>query len=695
MADFTTGGDHGAQEMAVVGDGAEEVGAEQTVDILIQREEAAVDHRVDPVEMAAEARPAEPAAIQRDPVIEKDETPEKERAPEKERTASNPDADELFRKTPEQNELRLASDSPELLPELSRLAASRIRQGTPADAEPLIRRILAITESQSEGNDPDVVILVNDLARLCLGESAYEFAEPLLLRLLEWKQSKGEHHPEVATVIASLAHVREVLGDHASSEELWRRVLEIRELKLAPNHFAIATALEHLAEACAARGKVGEAVQLFQRARTIRQLTLGSQHPSVRAALERIADLQLQAQEFVEPESVGSPVSAHEKPTELFADLQGIAAISASGRPSTTAANQRKTHFERDVSSRPTKDGYLGTSPPASPMGGGELMPKGLVPYKDVILSIKQELDNPQNGETFGTRATAVLAQLTALVRKRYSALLVALGVTTLLLVAQAGARTQTEKDASKSDELPRRESSVLKTARGTQPSMLATVPMSESQRVAPLARIESPRTAEASTTGTSDKTEVEAASPRAVHEDKEEGSARKGKKNRAERERVSIPNPCRSRRANGCVPTKAIMHLDSIAGAISAGAQRLPVIEPVFNSAKPPRVGSDNLGSYATPLPPQLIGAVPTPTYPPDLTDRNGDVRVRFNVDVNGRPMLSTLKVLSSSDPLFTAAVRKILPEMRFDPARTGGVDPHPTVDAVEIPFRFVRPKK
>jgi TonB family protein len=70
-----------------------------------------------------------------------------------------------------------------------------------------------------------------------------------------------------------------------------------------------------------------------------------------------------------------------------------------------------------------------------------------------------------------------------------------------------------------------------------------------------------------------------------------------------------------------------------------------------------------------------------------------DGEVRVRFNVDTNGRPVMSTFSVIKSTHPLFTAAVRRAISGMRFQPAMSGGVEPKPVVDAVEIPFLFKRP--
>src|SRR5439155_7669866 len=148
------------------------------------------------------------------------------------------------------------------------------------------------------------------------------------------KRSKGEEHPEVATVLASLASVRRSLGRHESDEQLWRRVLDIRERTLAPNHFAIATALEHLGDACAARGNIAEALSAFQRAQTIRERTLGSAHSSLRTSRERIADLQLQASDnSLEPPTELPTVSTPERYRLLSGEQLALSASPTLGSP--------------------------------------------------------------------------------------------------------------------------------------------------------------------------------------------------------------------------------------------------------------------------------------------------------------------------------------------------------------------------
>jgi outer membrane biosynthesis protein TonB len=71
-------------------------------------------------------------------------------------------------------------------------------------------------------------------------------------------------------------------------------------------------------------------------------------------------------------------------------------------------------------------------------------------------------------------------------------------------------------------------------------------------------------------------------------------------------------------------------------------------------------------------------------------MADIKGEVRVRFTVDIYGVPVMSTFTALTSPSPLLTAAVRKVIPEMRFEPARTGDPDDKPVVDVVQIGFQF-----
>ncbi len=77
------------------------------------------------------------------------------------------------------------------------------------------------------------------------------------------------------------------------------------------------------------------------------------------------------------------------------------------------------------------------------------------------------------------------------------------------------------------------------------------------------------------------------------------------------------------------------------------------------------------------------------SPPYPESLRSSGveGEVVVQFVVNENGRYESGTMKVLHSSNPAFTAAVKEALPNMRFSPARVGG---RKVQQLVQQPFEF-----
>ena len=77
------------------------------------------------------------------------------------------------------------------------------------------------------------------------------------------------------------------------------------------------------------------------------------------------------------------------------------------------------------------------------------------------------------------------------------------------------------------------------------------------------------------------------------------------------------------------------------------------------------------------------------TPQYPEALrsSGQEGEVLAEFVVNENGRVEMSTFKVLNSSNPAFTASVRKALSGMRFRPAKIGG---RSVSQVVQQPFQF-----
>jgi TonB family protein len=127
-------------------------------------------------------------------------------------------------------------------------------------------------------------------------------------------------------------------------------------------------------------------------------------------------------------------------------------------------------------------------------------------------------------------------------------------------------------------------------------------------------------------------------------------------------------------------------------AGGTGAKSDDPITIDPSAGVSIGRRVSFDFSEQNSGPQRARLIGELPTPRLPNELADIEGEVRVRFNVDPQGRPVLSTVVVETSPSPLLTSAVRSVIPTIRFEPARSGGADSKAIADVVQVGFRFSR---
>ena len=584
--------------------------------------------------------------------------------------------------------------------------ASLIRRGTTkedagelADAAECFRRALEIADRTLGAENPDLIILLNDLTRLYLKQSAYSSAEPLLLRLLELKRNKGEDHPEVATVLASLAGVRRALGMHESAEQLWRRVLEIRERTLAPNHFATASALEHLGEACAARGKIREALAAFQRALTIRERTLGDGHPSLRTARERIADLELQASDDMwDASPVAESPSVSERHRLLLSGEPAahVTAPSVSPAPQIRLTPPGPTKAATITDARPLREKkptlmiprtYVPPAVPADqapvaaersesvimpiPDSGAKASTEDEAPaltlatvdYRDALERVREELESSENEPTIAGRTSEWLSSVSALIGKREVAAGITIVAMGLLGVAVATDRHALGENAPVEKSAP----AVVAPKTTVATAAAAATPVAPSNSV----------TSNSESTSKSSKPRVveDRATTKKVSDKKTEQPAR-----------VAIP----------ALSTAVLSRLDSAAAkAASVGNNATDQfnLQPAPVAVSRRRATFDDEQSNGAQRA-RLIGELPTPKVPQQVMDVEGEVRVRFNVDSLGQPVLETFSVISSPNPLLTAAVRKVIPGMRFEPARTAGPDAKPIADVVQIGFQFARSK-
>ena len=557
------------------------------------------------------------------------------------------EAESLFRDAFRALEHASAPDDPALIGTLSALGQLLADQGAFEEAESLLTRALDLSETAPGAYDDELPILLHELSRLYILQSAFGRAEQPLLRLLAITEAQGEGRPEVATVLASLAAVRHALGDYTSAEQLYRQALNIRERTLTPNHITTAATMESLAETCAARGRFAEAVSLCNRALSIREMTLGANDASVRVARKRIADLQLEAPE------------------------------------------------ESRVRTPPRSAPALPSSPPVDqplmerrPIVGASRLPAVLIPWAHELTAVREEIES-NSPAVVNDRAPWRSALATALATRSSTAIAVAAGVVVVLAVLGLKAQLDNKPD-------PRTfvEAEPLNPAANsvTQPVAAAAVATLASPAPLDTLAIASSR----DVVGTvSPPVAARATSPNAV--------ARELSRPQAPPASMPVAQP--PKRANAIAPSAS--RADVIPAGRAGNAPATPVTDSVPTRAAAPTVekapearGRSESGNASTsnaPTSPTLIGTAPQPPYPEALRDQQveGDVVVQFVVDENGRPDVSSMTVVRSPHVLLTNAVRAVLPQFRFEPARTAPPQSIPRPETVRYAFTFRAPRR
>ena len=633
---------------------------------------------------------------------------------------------------------------------LIRLGTLKQELGQPAQAEHLLTEALAVGERHVATDQTAVVVALNELSRFFLRQSAFARAEPLLVRLLDIKRVKGEQHPEVATVLAGLAVVRQGLGDYTSTEKLYRRALEIREKSLAPNHIAIATTLEHLGDTCAARGKLGEALALYQRALPMRERTLGVSHASVRKSRERIADLELQVAEDSGDATIEVPVrrgpvpsSTPQPPPRILIPSDPSSARmtpSAVPRVPIDPAQRLTPEYVQRLSAEPSQRAMPEPLPRVVPQPVAPRLTPAPTPAKTPAkTSAKTPEPAPAPTPTLEQRVTPESAPIVtadvspqeapaAAPRERLSELVDAHSSTALevpsqqpwmggLVAVQEELRHMERPGVSARarslvDSLPlllEKRSAKIGTGVVGVVALLAAVFVVRSYSSnktddaevtqsgaasAPLAAVGA--SAAAATpivptppTSSRPATTVRADSVRPTPRPTSAPPAVAAKETPA----AALPSmPSKLPNVAGLViPTSVTQNVDSfMRDANTTRAGRESTTDPMFAAGQLKSSAYAAEASAATN--PTLLGSMPQPGYPDGLRKQKveGEVVVQFLVDEAGRVDASTMKVVRSPHEQFSLAVQRVLPQFRFAPARTAAPQSKPRSEWVQFAFQF-----
>ncbi len=156
------------------------------------------------------------------------------------------------------------------------------------------------------------------------------------------------------------------------------------------------------------------------------------------------------------------------------------------------------------------------------------------------------------------------------------------------------------------------------------------------------------------------------------------------------------VPPPSR---ANAKAPSTPISDVpgsragNPLAKPVADSAAARAAVPPVEKAPEP-----RGRGEFANaPTSPTLIGTAPQPAYPEALRDQQveGEVVVQFVVDETGKADVATLTVVRSPHVLLTNAVRALLPQFRFEPARTAPPQSIPRPETVRYAYTFRAPRR
>jgi CHAT domain-containing protein/tetratricopeptide (TPR) repeat protein len=176
------------------------------------------------------------------------------------------------------------------------------------EALPLAQKALEIRKEVLGEHHPDYADSLNSLALLYEDQGEYAKAASLCREALQIKkQVLGERHPDYAASLSKLAMLYHFQRECARAEPLYRQALEIyrqvlADLDVGELHLDYATTLNSLASLYQDQGEYGKAEPLFRQALKIEKQVLGERHPDYATSLNKLSVLYYAQGEYAQAE---------------------------------------------------------------------------------------------------------------------------------------------------------------------------------------------------------------------------------------------------------------------------------------------------------------------------------------------------------------------------------------------------------
>ena len=516
--------------------------------------------------------------------------------------------------------------------------------GNLEEAESLFRDALRALEHASAQDDPALIGTLSALGQLLVDQGAFEEAEPLLTRALGLSETAaGAYDDALPILLHELSRLYILQSAYDRAERPLLRLLAITEAQ-GESRPELATVLASLAAVRHALGDYASAEQLYRQALNIRERTLSPNHITTAATMESLAETCAARGRFADA------VSLCNRALSIREMTLGARDGSVRAARKRIADLQLEAPEESRVRTPPRAAPALQSSPPVdlplmgcSPIGGASRLPAVLIPWAHELTAVQEEIES--------TSSTA---------RKKRSSMAIAVAAGIVVVLAALGFKSQL---GNKPDPKTFVEAEALNPAAHpeTQPVAAAAIPtLASPDSVARELPQAPPPT-------------VPVAQPR------KRAHAIASSASRAD----VVP-------AGHAMSPPAMPRTDSVPPRTAA-----PAVEKA--PATRGRSESGNSSTLNAPTSPTLIGTAPQPQYPEALRDQQveGEVVVQFVVDENGRPDVSSMTIVRSPHVLLTNAVRAVLPQFRFESARTAPPQSIPRPETVRYAFTFRAPRR
>ncbi|XP_067312276.1 kinesin light chain 1-like [Pseudorasbora parva] len=180
----------------------------------------------------------------------------------------------------------------------------------------LCKQHLVELEKTSGHYHPDVATMLNTLALVYRDQQKYKEAAHFLNDALSIREKTlGKDHPAVAATLNNLCVIYGKQGKNKKAEPLCKRALEIREKVLQKDHPDVVKQLNNMALLCQNQGKYEESERYYRRALKTFESSLGPGNPNVAKAKNNLAFCLLKQGKSKEAEILCKEIltCAHEK----------------------------------------------------------------------------------------------------------------------------------------------------------------------------------------------------------------------------------------------------------------------------------------------------------------------------------------------------------------------------------------------